>query len=315
MNTRKKYQEKEKRRTPEKKAPPVQVSGPIKAGEHVSDKSIGKRAFRRGVFSRVYTAGAIVVVTAALVWAFTAFFTVSEIQVYGNSHYTVDDIVKLSGIRYGESLVLLNRAKVRGNIMGDNPYIEDVSVKKLFPGTVELTVTDKTVATAFETNGAYWLVSGAGNLLNLSLQCPENVTVIKGAKLVDSAAGKPFQCEDEVRQIIIENLLRALRENSLNDKVEEIDISKTYAVVLQVVMSYEDSAGVFDIVLGNAETIAQDCSRIEAVVTQAQQQGKTSGTFDMRDGSIRYTESRWDFGRENETTEESDDRWVPNIIG
>ncbi|MBR4940493.1 MAG: FtsQ-type POTRA domain-containing protein, partial [Clostridia bacterium] len=140
--------------------------------EIASGDTVGKKAFWRSLASRAYIAGAIIVVTAALVWAFTAFFTVGEINVYGNSKHTKEEIIELSGVDYGDSLLLLSKSKIKNGIVGDSLYIEDVTVRRLFPDTVEITVTDKTVAYAFEANGAYWIASGTGTLLDLTLSRP-----------------------------------------------------------------------------------------------------------------------------------------------
>lgn len=278
--------EKRKKRPAEKqnkKQTKPQNSAPVKNG---SSDVVGKKTFWRGMASRVYTAAAIIVVTAALVWAFTAFFTVENIVVYGNSRYTVEEIVELSGVEQGDGLILLSRAKIRENIIGDGVYIEDVSVKKLLPDTVEITVTDKTVTAAFEANGAYWLISGSGTLLELTLTCPPEVTVIKGAKLVDSAPGRSFTCEDGAKHTMLKTLINALRENGLMEYIDLIDITETY----QVVLTYD---GAYDIVMGSAEKIAADVARIPTVLELARAEGKTSGCFDMRDGSVRYTPDRW----------------------
>ena len=247
---------------------------------------IGKKTFIRRLTSGAYVAVACVVVIAALTWAFTAFFTVSEIKVYGAGKLSAEEIIELSGIECGDSLVLINRKKIEKNLTENSAYIEGVSVRRLFPDTVELVVSDKTVFAAFETNGAYWLMSGNRSLLELALRCPDDVLVISGAKLVDSEVGSYFECEDEARQIILEKIFDAIDENSLKEHIEHIDLNQTYAVVL----SYD---GCFDIVLGNAENIGADCARINAVVEQARADGAIVGCIDMRDGNIRFTPERW----------------------
>ena len=247
---------------------------------------VGKKTQRRRLVSGFYVAAAAIVVIVALTWAFTAFFTVSKINVYGAGKLSAEEIIELSGIEYGDSLILINKPKIEKNIVGKNIYIEGVSVRRLFPDTVELTVTDKTVAAAFDANGAYWLVSGNGTLLELSLNCPKDVLVIKGAKLVDSEVGVHFSCEDEARQIMLEEILSSLEEYSLESQIGSIDITQTYAIIL----TYDDC---FDIVLGNAEKIRQDCARIEAVVAETRAGGNEFGCIDMRDGSIRFTRERW----------------------
>lgn len=252
-----------------------------------AEEKVGRQTQTRRLFSRLYTAGAVVVVTAALVWAFTAFFTVENIAVYGNSRYTAEEIIGFSGLEKGSGLILLSKSRIRDRIIENSVYIEDVSVKRVLPDTVEITVTDKTVAAAFETNGAYWLISGSGALLELTLELPRDVTVIKGVKLVDSAVGRNYTCEDGVKQTMLGSLLEGLRENSLLEHVVSVDMTETY----QVVLNYADT---FDIVMGSAERIASDCARIPKVIGLAESEGKTSGCFDMRDGTVRYTPDRWD---------------------
>ena len=286
------YPEKSAKRPPKKKTPGKTESFAENGGARpdgameARSAVVGRKTQRRRLVSGLYVAAAVIVVIAALTWAFTAFFTVNKINVYGAGKLSAEEIIGLSGIEYGDSLILINKPKIKKNITEKSIYIEDVAVRRLFPDTVELTVTDKTVAAAFEANGAYWLISGNGTLLELSLNCPKDALVIRGAKLVNSAVGNHFVCEDEARQIMLEEILESLEEYSLEEHVDSIDLSQTYAVVL----TYENC---FDIVLGDAKNIRSDCARIDAVVGQIRAEGTEYGCIDMRDGSIRFTDERW----------------------
>ena len=259
---------------------------PAEKNGNESGRVVGKKTLKRSIGSGFYIAAAVIVVVAAMTWAFSAFFTVGEIRVSGNSKLSAEEIIAMSGIEYGDSLVLLNGPKIEKNIVGNSVYIEDVTVKRILPDIVELTVTDKTVAIAFEANGAYWLAGGNGTLLELSLKYPEDALLIKGATLERSAVGRTYSCADDAKQTMLEAVLDGIRESGLSDRISLVDISETYSVV----MVCDDS---FDIILGRVENIRSDCLKIESVIEQAKQSGSESGCIDMRDGSIRFTSRRW----------------------
>lgn len=251
-----------------------------------SGATVGKRAFKRRIVSKIYLIAAVALAAAAVMWALTGFFVINEINVLGDSRCTREEVIEASGLKPGDSLILFNKSGVEKRLLEKNVYIESVVIRRRFPDTLEITVTDKIAAAAFEANGAYWLVGENGTLLELSLDYPADAALVLGAKLVGSKPGEHFTCEDEARQILLESVFSALTENGLVGKITEIDIGATYSIVLQYGTE-------FDIVLGSAEKIADSCSKIEKVIAKAKSEGKTSGCFDMRDGTVRYTPERF----------------------
>ncbi len=69
-------------------------------------------------------------------------FTVTEIAISGNDRIGSTEIVKRSGIRAEETSILFSASEAKQAIM-DNTWIEDVSIRKLLHGKIEITVLEQ----------------------------------------------------------------------------------------------------------------------------------------------------------------------------
>ncbi len=119
----------------------------------------------------------VLAVVLALVLTVSIFFkvgrTVNEDQqkvvavlVSGNDRYTAAQVVEASGIREGESLVGLNRSKIRARILQELPYVSSVRVGIKLPDTVNIEITESSVFYSIEAlDGNWWVMSAEGKIL------------------------------------------------------------------------------------------------------------------------------------------------------
>ncbi|MBQ5973217.1 MAG: FtsQ-type POTRA domain-containing protein, partial [Oscillospiraceae bacterium] len=226
------------------------------------------------------------VVTAAAVAALTLFFRVDEIRVSGSEIYPAEEIAGACGIRRGDSLLLFSKPRAVERIREGRVYLDSVTIRRRLPDTLEITVTDRAAAAAFEANGAYWTCSGDGTLLELTMTPPENAALILGAKLKGSKAGETFTCEDGARQTLLREIFAGIGDNGLWDKVTRIDVVHTFAIVV----TYGSE---FDVVLGSSGRIADELASLETVIGEIRSQGYASGTINMTSSGVRYTPDRY----------------------
>ena len=97
--------------------------------------------------------------------ALILFFKVQTFMVSGNARYTEQEIVESTGVEVGDNMFLLNNYAVSRQITTQLPYIESVSIRRGLPDTLIITVTECEAAAAVAQDGAFWLVSTGGQLL------------------------------------------------------------------------------------------------------------------------------------------------------
>ena len=158
------------------------------------------KPFNRNRFLlRLATVAAVVL---ALVFGMSIFFKVDDekITVAGNQKYFVNDIIEAAGIRDGENLLTLNRAKISGKIIAQMPYIKSVRIGIKLPDTVNIEIVEMDVVYAVEAaDQTWWLMDSSGKLVEkISASAAKGYTQVLGVRLESPAVGSQAVAEEPV---------------------------------------------------------------------------------------------------------------------
>ena len=109
-------------------------------------------------------------VVIALVFVMSLFFKLGSIEeavlVAGNDRYTTAQVIEAADIKEGDSILFLNRAKIRARILQKLPYVRSVRVGIKLPNTVNIEVTESQVLYSVEAlDGNWWLLNDEGKVL------------------------------------------------------------------------------------------------------------------------------------------------------
>ena len=107
-----------------------------------------QRKTRRVRFTWLYGVISALLILAAVVGGCIVFFRVDTINVQGNSRYTQEEIVAASGIEQGDNMFLINKFQVIDQMISQLTYLDDVTIRRGLPSTLNVTVTECTVAGA-----------------------------------------------------------------------------------------------------------------------------------------------------------------------
>lgn len=91
-------------------------------------------------------------------------FPVRRVIFIGNKHLTSDELRELSGIPRNANLITFSGEKVSENLLG-SPWIESVSVRKEFPDTVSIKVSEVVPFALLDLKGHLFIINQKGNLL------------------------------------------------------------------------------------------------------------------------------------------------------
>ena len=191
------------------------------------DKNAEKknRKSRAGLIFAVIT---VIVSAAAIVLACTAFFRVENIEVNGESRYSPEEIIDASGVPRGSNLILTPDDQVAQRIWGKLPYIGDVTVKKHFPTTLKVNVTDTVAAARITSGDTIWIIDPAGRVLEEAQEGAEySCLTVTGLDLMAPQQGEPAQALDEnAGQLAgLTGLMTALKNQELLGEITEINAS------------------------------------------------------------------------------------------
>lgn len=117
---------------------------------------------------------------AAVVW-FTPVVAVSTVRVTGASLVSVDQVRAAAAVRIGRSLARVDVHKVHERVAA-LPPVGHVSVRRELPGTVMITVSERTPAAVVEQSGAdpgLWLIDASGVVYTKAEARPAGLALLR----------------------------------------------------------------------------------------------------------------------------------------
>ena len=233
-----------------------------------------RRPHSRGRFRALYQLLSVLLAVSAIAIGCIVFFRVQYISVSGNSRYTAEEIISVSGIEINDYLVIMEKSTIARSIRSQLPYVESVSIRRSLPDSVLILVDESPAAAALEINGKWWLINSSGKLLE-SPDSPGNYAVLTGlspiAPLVGELALLP---EDQTtRWEYAKNFLTALDDLSMLDGLISLDCSKAGTFTAE----YD---GDFTLVFPSTGNFSEYLSLFSAAVSEELEENET-GVFDF----------------------------------
>ena len=123
-----------------------------------------KRRRSRGRLGPLFKLLCLFALIVALTVGATVFFRVEQVVVTGNSRYTQDEIVQVTGIEKGDNLYSWNKFSIAQRLRETLPYIGEVSIRRALPSTVIITVVEWEAVARVEPPTAQELLQLQGEL-------------------------------------------------------------------------------------------------------------------------------------------------------
>ncbi|MDE7219064.1 MAG: FtsQ-type POTRA domain-containing protein [Oscillospiraceae bacterium] len=194
-----------------------------------------KKRRRRGGLGRLLRPLSVILAAVAVVAALTLFFKVEHITVTGAGRYGAEEIIAASGVEIGDNLILLDRYRVAQRIYTSLPYITDVRPKQEFPNTLNIEVTETQAVAVIQGAGGYWLLSGAGKLLEaVDAPAAADYLQVAGVQASEPAVSETLTLTEDspITPLRLTELLAALDEYGALSRADSIDCSDPRVLVL-----------------------------------------------------------------------------------
>lgn len=158
----------------------------------------------------------IAVIVMALV---TPIFNITQINVEGNFRVSTTSIINLAEINLGQNLFRNNKKKVIKNIK-ENSYIEEATMKRILPGTIQIKITEREIEYQIKLISSYIYIDKSGNILENS-ETKANVMFIEGYSTSEEALINEKKLNDED----INKLKKVLKIKEAFQKINDLDLS------------------------------------------------------------------------------------------
>ncbi|BAK44149.1 cell division protein FtsQ/DivIB [Eggerthella sp. YY7918] len=105
-----------------------------------------QRTYRRYLIRfSIILACVIALVTGGIVLYNSDAFTIENVSVKGVEHLTSAEMEQLAGVPSGTTLLRVDTGSIKSRLLMD-AWVQDVSVNRVFPNTLEIAVTERTIA-------------------------------------------------------------------------------------------------------------------------------------------------------------------------
>ena len=155
----------------------------------------------------------------------------------GSSYYSDEEIIRVSGVDTGDSLVLVSKYDVEESIERLLPYIGNVKVQRKYPSTLRLTVEDTSSVYALDAGGGYILMNREFKMLETVEGIPAGSAKIVGISVVSSEIGTVVKFSDEAQKNRIETIMDEFSGSEIPN-ITKIDLANIANVKVTVDNSY-----------------------------------------------------------------------------
>ena len=197
-----------------------------------------------------------------VVFTLTIFFPIEKINISGSKVYTAEQIEKASSIDLGDNLFAFSKKQILFELKEKLPFIESVSIKRKFPDTLNIKVTDAEEFMVYNCKNKYYTVSESGWVLEELNDSDSNLPIIKGVK-VNCKVGTEITYEDEKQKELIEIITKTLSKENI--KVDYIDISDRVNLTLGV-------EGRFTVELGTSNDLEGKILHLASMIKNSDKQ-------------------------------------------
>lgn len=166
------------------------------------------------------------VITSAVIVSLTVLFKVDDIQITGTSQYSKKQILTASGLKKGDNLFLAKTKDAKTKLLKELPYLGEVKVKRQFPASIIVSVSQANVCGAIQIKEKYVVIAVDGKALGFSDAFPENCAKITGLEIQKAVIGESIVFKSASQQSMMKNVVDALNKNGLKD-ITAIDFSST----------------------------------------------------------------------------------------
>lgn len=188
----------------------------------------------------------------------TKLFPIKKIGVSGSEIYSSQEVIKASGITGKTPIMRYTESSLTKKLQKKLPYIESVKIKRTFPDTMVITVSDAKETFAYKTDEGYFSVSDNLRVLALKKQRTKDLieVITEEPKL---KIGESVKFADDEEAELFKLLYSHTREKKI--KLNRIDITSRVHITLFV----EDK---FEVNLGQNENIEQKIDHLSGMIKE-----------------------------------------------
>ena len=210
-------------------------------------------------------------------------FSIQQIVVNGAEKLNESVYISLSNIQIGQNIFELNKTAIKYAIL-EEPYVENVEIKRTYPNKVEINVTERKVSYLIESFGQYIYLDRNGYILEKNSELL-NLPIIRGYEtdMENIEIGERINENDLSKFNDLIKIIDSLKGNNITAKLTSVDISNDEDYILEFA---EEGKKVN---LGNTKELSAKMAWINLFI--AEEKNK-KGTIYLNSSNVYFSEDK-----------------------
>lgn len=121
-------------------------------------------------------------------------FDIDKVQIKNNQHYTIEQVKDKAGVKIGQNIFKFKKSALKEKLLKD-PYFENVVIKRKFPSTIVIDVTERTEMAIIQRGRQNIVIDPNGLVLRVTDASPA-ITELSGLRVKKAEAGKALQVDE-----------------------------------------------------------------------------------------------------------------------
>jgi len=189
-------------------------------------RNINRRRPRGGRKGLHYALLTVFVLGLGAFLCLTVLFEVEEITVVGSDKYTAEEIIAASGIEPGDNLFRVPAGVIERELAARYPYIEKVSLHRLFPPSIEIRIEQSVPSVALSSGDELVLITRDGKVLERGMiLLSADLLLVHGLDVTGREPGDYLGGGDEGSGLIMINYLLGAMEETGFTGLTNLDIT------------------------------------------------------------------------------------------
>ena len=201
--------------------------------------------------------------------SFTLLFPVKNVEFGESQMYSKEQLAQNIQIK-GKNIFTLSESKILLSVRKKLPYIATIKIKRKFPDTVTVSVTDAKEYAAFSVKGKYYLIDDEGYVLSQKSSKPAGTVEIK-MNSVDLNVGEEVKYPKETNKETLDTIMNSLSANSI--KIDYIDMTLQSQITVGIMNKR------FKVNFGTKQNIDKKANHLAAMLKKMSSDAK--GTINL----------------------------------
>ena len=199
-------------------------------------------------------------------------FNIKNIQIEGNNKVSDEIIEQYLDVKYDKNIFIYSTKKIKKSLE-QNAYIETVSIKKIFPNTIQVNINEKGIVALIKDENKYCYIDNNLNVIDRLNEIDKNEKAIIIETEYDLNNENIIKFENDDIKKGLRYLMECISNNNLSKKIKKINYQQ------DIINMY--SIDGTNIILENNNKLKYNISKVSSILVDLQTRNNKGGNIDL----------------------------------